>query len=308
MKIPSRISSLAIRAVTESMDVNVMIHIAKEIIDGYNLYERTGFRESMVVPQRDAARQIVQDMIKSRRFLYFVSILIIMHTTGYKGRVYNIKHLKEIVAAIKKDLGYTYDADKKLFMEDPSFSLTKNWGALLEDFEYLIAFLRIDIVGNSQMVRKYDDKLIQASYTDLRKIVEKAVIKRNGRIWHWEGDGGLAAFFFGNRNLHATLTGMEVINELYVYNLLHRRLPEPLKIRAAVHSGPCQYTHDSEQLLKEDTIKDTVTIEAKYTNPDSMTISGEISMKLDSSLLTGLEKITGKGKSGLYSYSIKMEQ
>lgn len=308
MQIPSSIVSLATRAFSESMDVNLMTHVAKDIIDGYDLYARTGFRESMVIPQRDAARQIVQDMVKSGRFFYFIALLIQLHTSGYKGRIYPIKYLKDIVKLVNTELGYIYDPENRLFVEDPSVRRTRNWGAFLEGHEYSLSFLRLDIAGNSQLVRKYSDNLIQATYGDLRKIVEKAIDKRNGRIWNWEGDGGLVAFYFANKNLLATLSGMEIINELFIYNLLHCRLPEPIKVRVAIHTGLCQYTRDIEELLKEDSIKEVVMIESKHTRPNAMTISNAVSSKLDASLLRGFEMSTDAAGARYHSYSIRMEQ
>jgi hypothetical protein len=34
---------------------------------------------------------------------------------------------------------------------------------------------------------------------------------------------------------------MEALLELFVYNLLKPPFPEPLRVRLAVHAGPCQY-------------------------------------------------------------------
>ena len=308
MQIPSSLVSLTSRAVSESMDTNVMTHIAKDIIDGYDLFQRTGFRESMVVPQKDAANQIVRDMAKSGKFFYFISLLIQMHTAGYKGRIYPIKYLKDIVKMINEECGFIYDMENNLFVEDPAVRRTRNWGAFLEGHDYILSFLRLDIVGNSQLVRKYPDNLIQATYADLRKIVDRAVDKRNGRIWNWEGDGGLIAFYFANKSHLATLSGMEIINELFVYNAMHCRLGEPVKIRVAVNTGMCQYTQDLTELLKNDVIKETVQIESKYTKPDSMTISPTVSSKLDASILEGFETILIDNRLKFYAYSVSLEQ
>lgn len=308
MQIPSSLITLATKSVSESMDFNLMTHVAKDIIDGYDIFKRTGFRESMVIPQRDAARQIVQDMAKSGMFFYFMALLIQMQTTGYKGRVYNVSYLKEMIRIINDECGYIYDIENKLFVENPSMRRTRNWGAFLEGHDYIVSFLRLDIVGNSQLVRKYPENLIQATYSDLRKMVERAIDKRNGRIWNWEGDGGLVAFYFSSKSLLATLSGMEIINELFVYNLLHCRLGEPVQVRVAVNTGLCEYTEDFEELMKNDSIKETVQIESKHTKPDSMTISNTVSSKLDASLLSGFEVVEVDARTKYFGYSIKLEK
>jgi hypothetical protein len=308
MQIPSSLITLATKAVAESMDFNLMTHVAKDIIDGYDVFKRTGFRESMVIPQRDAARQIVQDMAKSGMFFYFIALLIQMQTTGYKGRVYNVSYLKDMIKLVNDECGFIYDVENKLFVENPSVRRTRNWGAFLEGRDYIVSFLRLDIVGNSQLVRKYPEDQIQATYNDLRKIVERAIDKRNGRIWNWEGDGGMVAFYFANKSMLATLSGMEILNELFVYNLLRCRLGEPVMVRIAVNTGLCEYTEDFETLMKNDSIKETVQIESKYTRPGSMTISNTVSSKLDASLLSGFETVVVDARTKYYGYSINLEK
>jgi hypothetical protein len=308
MQIPSRMINLATKSLSESMDVNVMTHLAKDIISGYDLHQRTGFRASMVVPQRDAAKQIITDIAKSGMFFSFIGLLIQIHTTGYKGRMYPISYLKDIVRMINEDFGYIYDAENKMFVEDPAVRRTRNWGAFIEGHDYVLSLLRIDIVGSSQLVRKYPENLVNATYGDLRKIVDKAIYKRNGRIWNWEGDGGLVAFYFANKSILATLSGMEIINELFLYNAIHCRLEEPVKVRIAVNTGTIQYTQDSEELMKNDFVKETVQIESKYTKPNSMTISNMVSSKLDASLLEGFKIVMIDPRTKYYTYSITMEQ
>src|SRR4030042_3378923 len=248
MHIPTTVVSLVIKSMSESMDANMMIHVAKDIIRGYDLHKRTGYRESMAVPQRDAADQIVRDMAKSGLFFYFITHLIQIHTTGYRGRAYPIKYLKEIMRMINEECGFIYDPENQLFVEDPAVRRTRNWGALIEGQEYILSFLRIDVAGNSQLVRKHPDNLVQATFADLRKIIEKAIYARNGRIWNWEGDGGIIAFYFANKSMTATLSGMEIINELFAYNILRSRLGEPVKGGIAVNTGLGGYTQDQGEL------------------------------------------------------------
>lgn len=308
MQIPSSMINLATKALSESMDINVMTHVAKDIIDGYDLHQRTGFRPSMVVPQRDAAKQIVTDIAKSGLFFLFISLLIQIHTTGYKGRIYPISYLKDIIRIINEDFGFIYDMENKMFIENPAIRRTRNWGAFIEGHDYVLSILRIDIVGSSQLVRKFPEHLVHATYNDFRKIVDKAIYKRNGRIWNWEGDGGLVAFYFANKSLLATLSGIEIINELFIYNAIQCKLGEPVKVRIAVNTGTIQYTQDVEELMKNDFIKETVQIEAKYTKPNSMTVSNTVSSKLDSSLLEGFEIVMVDPRTKYYAYSITMEQ
>ncbi len=289
------------------MDMEVMIHLAKELVYDYDLYQRAGVRESMVIPRRDAALQIIKDLTDLGLFFHLICLLIRIQINGFRGRMYRISHMSEIIKRMG-ECGYIYDNENKIFVENPAIRRTRNWGALMEGKEYHIAFLRLDIAGNSKLVRGHSEKVIDETYADLRKIVETAIDKRNGRTWFWEGDGGLIAFYFSNKELMAALSGMEIVNTLFIYNLLRCRLKEPLKVRVAVHSGLCRYKEDLDELMKEEIIKRTIQIESQATMPDSMTISGSVRSKLESSLLSGFEVAQTEDTADCSTYRIVLEQ
>ncbi len=306
MKVKAKLENLAVRALAESMTVDVMTVLAKKLIDGYDLYERTGFPENIPIPNLDAARQILKDINSLKLFPHYLNLLIKIQSEGLMGRKYKVSHLHEIIQGIKEH-GLIYDNINKIFVENPTIRRTKNWGALRKSQEYIFAFLRLDIVKNSELVRKYSAELIQKTYTDLKDIVDIAIERRNGRIWSWEGDGGLVAFYFSYKNLLAVVSAMEIIHELFLYNRLFRKLKDPIAVRLAVHSGPCEYTEDEEGLKKSDTVKKVVTIESKHTRPNTLTLSHTVHESLDSVLADQFTQVkTGSG-GRYYSYALEWE-
>ena len=307
MKTPNSLIKLATASLAQSFTVHNMVAVTRELLPDYNIFKRTGYRESMAVPQRDAANQIIIDIEKAALFNHFICLLIRVHSIGFHGRKYPISNLKEIIKKVQ-ECGFIYDHENKIFVEDPAFHKTRNWGALLEGEEYPLTFLRLDIAGNSKLVREYPNNIIQATYKDLRKIVETAIDKRNGRVWNWEGDGGMGAFYFGNKNLSATLSAMEIINELFFYNLMHCRLKSPLMVRVAVHSGLCDYTQDAEELMKSEAIKKVIQIEAKYTESNSATLSNTVSTTLESALSSIFEPVKVDARTKYSRYKINLEK
>jgi class 3 adenylate cyclase len=296
-----------IKALAQSMPISVMVVIAKKIIPGYNLYSRCGFRESMAIPNNDAARQIVTDIIKVDHFMDFVLLLIEAGEKGIMGKTYQIPYMKEILSAVF-ELGYFYDKVNNIFVENPKYSITRNWGALKEGKEYDFAFLRIDIVANSLIVRENPSKDVTKAYNDLRSIIEKTSLKRNGRIWSYEGDSALVSFFFSNKHQSAVITGKEILHELFFYNLLECPLKNKLEIRVAVHSGPLEYSSNEEKLKWSETVRRVAEIESKYTKPGTMTISQPVKLMLDSMARFGIKSFTGVDQHEYFNYAIKLEK
>ena len=68
MKVSPRLERYLVDALSHSMTVHVMERLASRIIPSYDLHNRIGFPETVPVPQRDAAEQIVLDM-KAQGFI-----------------------------------------------------------------------------------------------------------------------------------------------------------------------------------------------------------------------------------------------
>ena len=162
------------------MDSTTMIHFAKSIIAGYDIHKRTGIRTSMAIPSRQIAEQMVADIIREDLFLDFVARIVKAQDVGIMGRRYAIPHLREIIKGTY-ELGFVYDTANEMFVEDARVRRTRNWSVLVPGTEYIVAFLRIDIVGNSELVRRYPKKVVEATYGDLRATVNDACESRNGR-------------------------------------------------------------------------------------------------------------------------------
>jgi class 3 adenylate cyclase len=306
MKVSGKLQSLTAKALSESMDVHTMTAVARRLFDNYDLYERTGFPKNLSIPNRNAASQIVRDIRESGRFLEFVTLLIESHETGLKGRKYRVPYLREIVGEMMRE-GLIYDEATKLFFEDPRMRRTKNWGVLREQVEYLFTFLRLDIVGNTDLVRRNDEGAVKETYQEFREIVQGIVERRNGRVWNWEGDGGLAAFHFSNKDNHAALSAMEIMNELYLYNLMRCRLHDPLSVRMAVHSGPCEYRERFEE-IHSDTIRAVWELESRFTKPNTASFSGMVYRSLSPLIVELLVPINDDPDNICYRYELQWER
>lgn len=280
--------------------------LAKKVIPGYDIHKQTGYPDSLAVPNRHVARQIISDMINGGNLPDFISLLIEIHETGLMGRKYPVCFLDDMVRDMH-DLGFLYDKENKMFIDNPTFRYTRNWGALRKGTEYIITFLRIDIVGNSELVRSHSTEVVHKTYENLRSIVYATTNKRNGRIWSWEGDGGLIAFFFANKHLLGTLSAMEIIHELYIYNLTQNILKSPLQVRIAVHSGPLEYSENEEELTRSDTVKRVMEIESIHTVPDTITISPVVKVMLDEMVVRKFKPTAKKGQSEYFYYRLEWE-
>jgi len=303
MKIKARLRTLAAKALSESIDVKTMVHLTRRLFGSYDLNERTGFPSSVPIPNRTAARQIVDDIAEHDLFLEFVVLMLEIERLGMGGHKHRFARLSTIVKEIH-DLGYRYDEAIRAFVEDTTVRTTRNWGVLRDGESYVMAFLGVDVAGNSELVRRYGSKVMSQIYTQVREIVARCSEQHNGRLWGWEGDGGVVAFTFEEQNLRATLAGMQIINELFVYNLIQQAIDGGLHLRLVVHNGPCEYAENGTE-LKTDTVKRLWDIDDRFGCPDTLIVTDSVTPSLDRTLIERFEPLEVAPDQIYHGYAVR---
>ena len=272
------------RCLTISLSVDQMNRFAKITKHDYDLHKSLGFSKGHPIGIHEAADRIVADMLQSGYYIDFVETLIKVDTKGYMGRKFALRGLDDVIGDVLQ-AGYSYDKTTGIFFEDQSQQITKNWGRLMEGDEQSMAVLRLDIAGNSLLVKNNPKRLVDETYNDLREIVDTAVVSRLGRLWTWEGDGALAAFMLGDYSRLAIFAGMEILSSMFIFNKTQNQLDSPVKLRISVHSGDISYTDNKTKILKADTVRTAILLESKAAVPNSLVISESLAMSQDQSLI-----------------------
>jgi hypothetical protein len=221
------------------------------------------------------------------------------------GRPVSIRLLPQIVKELEV-LGYRFKEDQGIFIEAGGRGKTKGWGVLREGQLYELSFLRIDTVGNTALVRKYSKRMVVQVYDEVRQMFTKIVEKRDGRLWRWEGDGGIAAFYYGNKNIQAALSGMEMLLELFMYNLFQCPFSSHLQVRLAVHTGPCPFYHNYDR-IRSDTLRRLELIESEFAENDSLMISPGVYTDMGTKLDRFFKALRVSSHNLLYQYKLRWE-
>jgi hypothetical protein len=231
-----------------SLSVEQMNRFAKMTNPDYDLYKSFGFSKGHPIGIHEAADRIVGDMVQSGYYIDFVETLIKVDSKGYMGHKFAFRGLDDVIGDVLQ-AGYSYDKTTGIFFEDQSQQVTKNWGRLMEGDERSMAVLRLDVVGNSVLVKNNPKQLVDKTYSYLREIVNTAVVSRFGRLWIWEGDGALGAFMLGDYSRLAIFAGIEILNNMFIFNKTENPLDSPVKLRISVHSGLITYSENETKFL-----------------------------------------------------------
>ncbi|HUV09074.1 MAG TPA: hypothetical protein VMX75_15175 [Spirochaetia bacterium] len=301
----TRFERYFIEALSQSLTPQLMQRLVRGIIPNYDLHERSGFPENIPIPKGDAAKQIYMDVMSQNLLTHFIEILIDVDKNGVMGRPVSIRRLPEIIGELE-EAGLYYDERYRAIIENEQRTKTVGWGVLREGFHYEFAFLLLDIVSNSKLVRKYSQAEIEKEYGEVKRMATNLVENREGRIWRWEGDGALAAFYFGNKNEQATLVGLELLLEMFMYNLLDCPFDEGLNIRLVLHTGPCQFFHKVGEVQNE-TLNRLSQMESNYSEPNSLTISPGVYTDLGTKMERFFHHVEISPRNFLYRYKLRWE-
>lgn len=300
VKFPASLINNTIRILYESLHQDIVVRVARIVDPDFDIYRVTGFPESIPIPPQECAKGVVLEMIKQDRFVEFVEALLNVSRDGLMGRRYTIRHLGEIVKGMAA-VGLIYDNVSRVFIENPQIQVTPNWGRLLEGQEYFLALLKLDIVENSKIVRAYPPKMVQEAYRSFHAMVVNKVQRRHGRIWSWEGDGGMVAFYFGHRQTLAVAAALDILQSLLLFNLLGSPLETPLQVRLAVHAGNQIYSADQARWGKAEVAIRVQELESQHCQAGELVISQAVYGSLENNF----SMLFAPKGGGLYSYKVR---
>ena len=293
------------RCLQVSLTVDKMINVARLVNPDYDIYKQTGLKEGMPIPNVNAANRIVADMVQDGYYVDFVETLIQISYEGYMGRQFELKGLSNVIDSLIAD-GFSYDKTTGQFFENQQKQISPNWSRLRDGDERKMTVLRLDIAGNSMLVKNNSRAEIEKAYSDMRDIVNRAVTNRLGRLWTWEGDGALAVFMFGPIEKTAIFAGMEILHELYFYNKLRNPLNSPINIRLGAHIGQVRYSTKETERLKNETVKEAMVLET-LAGKNALGVSYNVYISMDKYTLGlfGTEKNSRGRKYRLYKMGME---
>jgi len=263
-----RLLSDAISRAFMTQDIQLF---GREIDKNLDLYELTGFPRGCSIPRKDAADQIVDYFFNTKRISHLLELIIKVHKFGFKGEKVIIHNINHIIKEMN-ECGYQYKSDLEKVVFSESSGKRTDWGFLEEGKSYNFCFISIDICGNSKLVRKYDSYHIKETYKNFKNLITKCILSRNGRIWSWEGDGGLVAFLLDDFVNNAVFTSIDILNSLIIFNATENFLNEDINIRIGINAGQAEYKK-STNLINSDSIELTKEIEKKHTEKSTISIS-----------------------------------
>ena len=174
--------------------------------------------------------------------------------------------------------------------------------------EHRYAFFSIDVVESSRLNWTYRTADVSQTLDAFKTLVSEQTESKLGELDVWVGDGGLALFWGEGCQQRSFDAAQMVLQRLRQFNEIEKRIPEPLRVRIAVHTGFFEMPDDPRNI--HDPSVDLVTRLQQETEPNSIVVTSKVYKELDDSTKERLEHLPqpdSETGAALYCYRLPEE-
>ena len=244
--------------------------------NNYRTHELEKIDPEVTISSHQAATRLVHECDKVGRINDLISYIMQLEGNYLNGKVVNIFEFDTFLFHLSKN-GYVYDEEQKKFISKKNQNKYQtNWGALKDGGTYELVVASIDICENSKLVSAYGAKNMEGVYNQLHNFLKDIIHEFEGRIWSWQGDGGLIAFRGSKKIENSINCAIKIQLNLPFFNLSSKvNLNETINLRIALDCGNIKFFNDVGRIVSE-TINYAAHLEKKGTLPAGISISEKV--------------------------------
>ena len=266
-----------IEILSKSFIVKDLEALGKDVLGNkYNTHKLEGLNPTVSISISNTAKRLIFECRQQKKLEALVSTLVQLDGNYFNARVVKVFNLDNLLYQ-QAQSGFAYDYKKRKFIKmSQDKSMMLNWGILKDGAKYTLTIASVDIAGNSKLVNKYSSKVMEVVYNKLWGHMREILMPYNGRVWSWQGDGGLLAFPPKQDTNLAVLCCMNILLSLPVFNL-HPDHPieEDIVLRIALDRGMIKFFKDTGRIVSE-TINYAAHLEKLHTLPWGIAISDTV--------------------------------
>ena len=270
------LKNLLIETISSCLKPTEAAEIGRMLSKKFDLHSLADKTVNMTIGARPAATILVEHMENTNKTADLIKVLAELDNNLILGKTLQLDGYDYFLQQFTQS-GYFYDFRKRkvLPIKNDSSELP-NWGSLKDGKTYPVTIISVDIVGNSELVKKNGTKLMKKVYTNLWNFLKQHLAHTDGRIWSWAGDGGILAFAFKNQLERAVRFAVEVQRTITLFNMdTSNPVEDDIELRLGIHTGKITYHSDSGQIISE-VINLAAHLEKQKTVPGSISLTADV--------------------------------
>ncbi|MCB1325683.1 MAG: hypothetical protein H7A21_09145 [Spirochaetales bacterium] len=295
------------KAILESLSISLNAEqvqsLMQEVDPEFDLGRATGFVGDVIIPRQIAVQTALSYFASEKDLMQFVGVCLRRDGSFIRGVQLQIRNRQGLLAALRRE-DWVYESDTGVIKRVQQDHLTADWGYLRTGREYAFCFCSFDVVGSSVLRESNVKQDIERTLDRLYDHVRKRVEARDGRIWQWSGDGGLAAFVDRYSIERSTIAMIDVLTHLPEFNLRDSVL-EPgsdIKLRIAMHHASIAF-HEEMSRHSHPEIEVAENLQAE-TQPDTIWMTHAVFGLLPNEIKKGFRERGDYRHYRVYEYAL----
>lgn len=261
---------------TRTFTVKQILFLCREIEKSFDKNKLSNFSKSVDLPKLELVDLILNHFIEINKIDELISISI--NKKEYLGEVITPIGLDNLLKSFA-NAGYIYNFEKGRIEKKDKSKI--DFGLLFSGKEYYLAFISADIAKSTELIKNYSEDLMSEVFQNFKEYTLKRLLKYDGRLLEWEGDGGQFAFYENITN--SVFFGIELLMYLDIFNSKLKFMSNNVNIRIAGHTGWILYQEEYHKMPLNPK-KHTERIQKYYTPENSFLITEEVHLHLNAKL------------------------
>ena len=264
--------------------------LGKLLFGNFDIYRLLNEQNHITVPARRAAQLLVQHCSECNCHPKLIHLLVETDGSQFMGRQTSVDGIELFLDKLTGS-GLTYDFSRRqvIKIKDDPFEMM-NWGSLRNGKTYQLTVLSVDVVGSSALSRSHGARKVGKALFQFAQHVKERLRAYDGRIWNWNGDGGIIAFAFKEHEVRAVQFALELQLTMPVLNArIELADGVDLALRAGLDSGKLTFANDVGAIVS-DVINYACHLEKSAVPPGSIGVSETLYKTLPARLAAPFSK------------------
>lgn len=269
-----------IELVSRNFKADEIDDLGRLLRKGFDSHALSGIESHITISARRCAAMLVEDCEERNAANELVKLLTELDGGLFQGRKITLEGLEQFLHHLATS-GQIYDFERRNVVRlKKNIGELKNWGALRDGKTYDVTVMSLDIVGNSDLVKRFSTRKMEKVYYQLWEFLTEKLAAYDGRLWSWAGDGGICAFTFPGHAERAVRCAVELQSTIPLFNLRPSRpVDADIAIRLGLDTGPIRFFADTGKIVSE-VINYAAHLEKRMSCPGCISISERVAAKL----------------------------
>lgn len=276
MELEPAIRNDLVELIAANFKTNEVNELGRLVLGTFDSNEAAGKRSHISLSARQCAGLLVERCEVGDQLPALIKLVVEVDDGVVKGRPVRVDGLEEFLGKLTLT-GIHYDFKTRRVVNacvDPDE--LPNWGCLKDGREYDLTVASLDIVGNSDKVRKLGARRMEKLYAALCGFLREKLAAVDGRIWSWAGDGGIVAFALRDHAARAVRFAIELQSTVPVFNLSTSGSPTAdVALRIGIETGRIKFAIRTGTIVS-DVINYAAHLEKSAALPGTVAISRSV--------------------------------